>query len=243
MLEDDCDSKSRKKVRIERFKTKFTEEEYNFHSHDDSIFRIKEVDIFELKQRYYQNNLDVIHYFLVHQNVKQTMKSSDYKNLYVSKKTNASRLQAKYPELFTTKIIDDAYYHPDKRTQINTEKEELFIIQANAHKYVTEIINNNDTKAAEYGFGVDHSYPHIEPRKNTNMRSELLFNSVCKLRTVDFEDLLMRALKMQRIAVNEKKMRCKHYETEYNIVRNEPIGIRHLLSIILYADMTAFCTA
>lgn len=33
------------------------------------------------------------------------------------------------------------------------------------------------------------------------------------------------------------------YDPEYNIVRNEMIGVRHILAIICYTDCTEFCTA
>eukprot|EP01084_Bolivina_argentea_P088823 160360_1 len=243
-LEDDCDSKSRKKIRIERFKTKFIkEEDIKENDTGNNMFKMAEVDIFKLKQRYAQNNLDVMHYFLVHPNLKETMKTSDYNKLYNYKQNTIRSTVGQSDTLFSDMKSTDIEMSEMNNNNNDEEKDDIKIIKPDTHKYVTEIINNNDTKSAEYGFGVDHSYPHIEPRKNTNIRSELLFNGICKVRTDDFEDLLMRALKMQRIAVNEKKMRCKHYETEYNIVRNEPIGIRHILSIIVYTDMTEFCTA
>merc|ERR1712228_385480 len=65
----------------------------------------------------------------------------------------------------------------------------------------------------------------------------------CKIRTKDFEDAIMKALKMQRFAVKDKNLRCKHYKYEYNIIRNELIGIRHILAIIIYTDMSRFCRA
>merc|ERR1712228_487815 len=53
----------------------------------------------------------------------------------------------------------------------------------------------------------------------------------------------MKALKMLRFAIKDKNMCCKYYEYEYNIIRNEPIGIRHILAIIIYTDMSRFCRA
>eukprot|EP01084_Bolivina_argentea_P018792 34970_1 len=35
---------------------------------------------------------------------------------------------------------------------------------------------------------------------------------------------------------------CKYFHKEYNILRNEPITIRHLLALIIYTDISAFCT-
>eukprot|EP01084_Bolivina_argentea_P096732 173890_1 len=43
--------------------------------------------------------------------------------------------------------------------------------------------------------------------------------------------------------VSKGKFICKYFKREYNIIRNEPIGIRHILAIIIYTDMTAFCTS
>eukprot|EP01084_Bolivina_argentea_P076833 139301_1 len=35
---------------------------------------------------------------------------------------------------------------------------------------------------------------------------------------------------------------CKYYKEQYNIIRNEPIGIKHIIAIITYTDKTEFCT-
>eukprot|EP01084_Bolivina_argentea_P204849 349887_1 len=34
---------------------------------------------------------------------------------------------------------------------------------------------------------------------------------------------------------------CKHFQQQYNIVRNEPMDLRHILALIFYTDITAFC--
>eukprot|EP01083_Nonionella_stella_P318892 1167861_1 len=248
---DDCDSKERKKTRVERFRTKHTEGVFS----DD--MNTKKIDPFKLRQRYVQNQLDVMHYFLVHP---QERGGSEYQQLYahssnrsVIGQSNTFDMLELSRKLKTNDLAPLSEMDLKAKNKTKSYSSELPVpspknaldphgLVADQHKYVTQI-SKDDAHTAEYGFGVDHSYPHLEPKRNTNIRDELLFNEVCKVKNDDFEDIIMRALKMQRIAIKERRLRCKHYESEYNIIRNESIGIRHMLAIIIYTDLSEFCTA
>ena len=35
---------------------------------------------------------------------------------------------------------------------------------------------------------------------------------------------------------------CKFYKREYNIVRNDPIGVGHILALSIYTYVSGFCT-
>ncbi len=37
-------------------------------------------------------------------------------------------------------------------------------------------------------------------------------------------------------------MKCKYFNIEYNILRNQLMGLKHILSIVTYTDKSKFCT-
>eukprot|EP01084_Bolivina_argentea_P293825 505442_1 len=108
------------------------------------------------------------------------------------------------------------------------------------NKYVTsanEYVHDN-----QYGFGIDFSHPHLSP-KYCSVADELLNNSHCSLKNEQFQQLLVKAIKNHLIAKTaEYPLICKYFDIKYNIIRNQPIGIKHILAVVVYTDMSQFCT-
>eukprot|EP01084_Bolivina_argentea_P137016 241312_1 len=104
----------------------------------------------------------------------------------------------------------------------------------NQHKYVS--------KSDEYGFGIAHSYPYSKP-KYESLKKEMLCNNIYRLTHKQFKLQLMKAINMNQIAKHkyQKQLICKYYKKEFNIIRNEPIGIKHMLALVVYTDMSAYC--
>eukprot|EP01084_Bolivina_argentea_P238384 400504_1 len=105
-------------------------------------------------------------------------------------------------------------------------------------KFVTNVAD-----VTVYGFGEDHSHPHLSP-KSISVREELLWNDSCRLQEKQFQELLITAIRKQQIALIDHRdtLLCKYFHKEYGIIKNEPIAIRHLLSIVVYVDISHFCT-
>eukprot|EP01084_Bolivina_argentea_P160844 280063_1 len=177
-------------------------------------------NIWSLKQYYVQTTMDIIHSYLVH---------CDWKGFI-----------RRY--LHTDIDINDEMKELEKSTNIKfTAKLNLSIVnnQQKQNKYVTE-----SSGAMNYGFGIDHSHPYLSPRYLC-LRDEILCNSLCALSPIQYEHLLIKAINMHQVALDEykKELICKYFNLEYNILRNEPIGLRHIAAVIIYTDMSNFCTA
>eukprot|EP01084_Bolivina_argentea_P169602 293997_1 len=115
-------------------------------------------------------------------------------------------------------------------------------ILQNKNKYITDLTGSHIT---DYRFGFDHSHPYLHP-VHYSIRDEILRNKLFALHENRFQQLLVKAIKLHKIALGENFeniLICKYFDPLYNILRNEPIGIRHILAIIIYTDMTDFCTA
>eukprot|EP01083_Nonionella_stella_P287443 978433_1 len=182
--------------------------------HTVTVDRKHDTNIWTLKQYYAQSQLDMIHSYLVHSNWTQFIQ-------------RYAKTQSEKDDVKTC----DA-------PQIN---EGVDLIQ-NAEKYVTDLA---DATVTNYGFGIDHAHPHLTPT-HYSMRDELLFNALYCIKESVFQHLLIKAIKLHAIAIGEGYEDiwiCKYFHPEYNILRNEPIGLRHILSIIVYTDTTKFCTA
>eukprot|EP01084_Bolivina_argentea_P147845 258623_1 len=57
--------------------------------------------------------------------------------------------------------------------------------------------------------------------------------------------LLTKAFNKHRIAISDiykQQLLCKYYKKEFNIIRNELIAIRHILALVVYTDMSEYCT-
>eukprot|EP01084_Bolivina_argentea_P112403 200467_1 len=102
---------------------------------------------------------------------------------------------------------------------------EIEITSENKHKYVTELGGDD---IVEYGLGIDYSHPFLNPIYSC-IREELLLNELCRISPPNFAFHLIKAIKRHRIALIQYNdtLICKYYHKEYNILRNEPIGIRH----------------
>eukprot|EP01083_Nonionella_stella_P009904 28345_1 len=179
-------------------------------------------DIWSSIQYYTQRQLDMIHSFLIHSNwgyfLKRYVKSDD-------------------PD--EEEEIDDDEATSDEKW--STEQ-----MQQNKHKFVSDL--QESTAQNNYGFGVDHQHPYLKPQHHC-MRDELLFNTLQSIHASMFPRLLTKALHKHQIALHNAEYKekyglvCTYYKKEFNLIRNEPIRIRHILAIITYTDISAFCTA
>ena len=109
----------------------------------------------------------------------------------------------------------------------------------NAGRYVSE-----SKQSTSYGFGVDHSYPYMSPRYKC-MRAELTRNTMHRLAEFQFQNILVKAIKVHQIAIDKQlnyQLYCKYFDPQFNVARNEPIGIRHILAVVTYTDLSDFCT-
>eukprot|EP01084_Bolivina_argentea_P180722 312218_1 len=111
----------------------------------------------------------------------------------------------------------------------------------NKGKYVTDLSTSDDSN---YKFGIDHSHPYLSP-VYSSVHDELLCNNLSTLSSMQFTNLVVKSIKLHNIATGPQykdELICKHFSKEYNILRNEKIGLRHILSIIIYTDCTKYCT-
>eukprot|EP01084_Bolivina_argentea_P200559 342949_1 len=108
------------------------------------------------------------------------------------------------------------------------------------HKENDGFIHNKEKYVTEYGFGVGYEHSHLSGNFDS-IRSELLYNALHSVENVTFQNLLIKAIKLQATALCEYKdsLFCKYFNHEYNIIRNESIGLRHILSVVIYTDLSA----
>eukprot|EP01084_Bolivina_argentea_P064295 117284_1 len=110
------------------------------------------------------------------------------------------------------------------------------------NKYISDVSTNEYINDDQYGFGVDFSHPHLSPQY-CSVADELLHNQQCSIDKKRFDLMLVKAINQQQIAQTaEDPLICKYFDKKYNILRNEHIGIRHVLSLVIYTDLSAFCT-
>eukprot|EP01084_Bolivina_argentea_P270527 460024_1 len=130
-------------------------------------------------------------------------------------------------------------FDEEEHAQEDEDHRNLFV--QNQHKYVT---NLTTTQINHYRFGIDYQHPYLKG-KFVSIRDEMLFNNLYPLSVNSFDGSMANALKKHKIALDEYKNQliCKYYKTEFNIIRNEPISIRHMLAILFYTDNSLFCTA
>eukprot|EP01083_Nonionella_stella_P069118 184085_1 len=174
---------------------------------------IKDKDIWSLKQHYHQSQLDMIHSYLVHSNWKRMVQQ------YANKQNKQKK-------------EDD-----EEATDDNNEKKTPESI-VNKDKYVSD--------QSDFGFGVVHEYHLLKPIFNS-LYDETVDNTQCQLEETTFHSALIKAIKMHKIALSNDDYRrvliCRTFNPKYQIIRNEFIGIRHILSIVIYTDISSFCTA
>eukprot|EP01084_Bolivina_argentea_P218183 370297_1 len=138
---------------------------------------------------------------------------------------------------FVQRVSDD---NDEKKDNTSTRQSTTNNIR-DTDKYITD--SSPESTVASYGFGVDHSYPHSS-FKYYSVRDELLCNSLWSISNKEFQISLTKALKLHTIALGnlyKNALICKYFHKWYNILRNEPIGIRHVFVIIIYSDLSDFC--
>ena len=88
------------------------------------------------------------------------------------------------------------------------------------------------------------SHPHLV-NVYPSLHDELLLNTLHPIEERTFCQLLIKAIKIHQIAATKYRndLICKYYKKEYNIIRNTPISIAHILALIIYTDLSQFCTA
>eukprot|EP01084_Bolivina_argentea_P218985 371501_1 len=109
-----------------------------------------------------------------------------------------------------------------------------------------QIINTKESndKYFSYGFGVEHSYQHLSS-KYSSIHDELLYNTISDISISEilFQTILVKSIKMHKLTLTDEiKLTCKYFDENYNILRNAPMGIRHMFALIMYTDVGAFCT-
>eukprot|EP01084_Bolivina_argentea_P273966 466805_1 len=182
-------------------------------------------NVWNLNQYYIQSELDNIHCYLSHANWEY----------FVQRHTNQQ----------ITETSDDIKYEQEERKRKDEEKSVAFDIitinkTENQNKYITE--SNNIGK---YGFGEAYSYPNLSFKWNS-IFDELSFNPMCVLSQTQITDSLIKAIRKHAYTISDDckhEFICKYYNNKYKILRNDPIGIKHIYAIIVYTDITAFCTA
>eukprot|EP01084_Bolivina_argentea_P079918 144848_1 len=124
--------------------------------------------------------------------------------------------------------------YADQKEQYKNDKDATKITQQHdKHEQNTE-------KYISYGFGIHHDHTKLSPSFNS-VRSELLFNSIYPVDDHIFQLQMIKSIQTKH-STNTTNTKCKYYDPRYNILLNEPIGIRHFLSLTTYSDITAFCT-
>eukprot|EP01083_Nonionella_stella_P005178 15024_1 len=224
------------------------EKEQKMEEKEMSDPKRNEKDIWSLGQYYMQSELDKMHTFLVHTDWEEYLKANKHKhasststNLNLSTHLLASPRQTSQ----SIEVMDSPRSTFSARTprrgtvSVRQSISEMWKDTAHTHKFITE--TSDKTK---YGFGIEYSYIHLKPRFSC-LRDELMQNTSHRITIQNYQNLLTKAIKKHRIALENDKLQliCKYFQFEYNIIRNQPIGIRHILAVIMYTDMSVFCTA
>eukprot|EP01084_Bolivina_argentea_P172191 298288_1 len=112
------------------------------------------------------------------------------------------------------------------------------------YKYVTSSNELVETQNNVYSFGIGYDYSKMGGIYDS-IRKEMIFNKVHKLSAAVFQVLVTKAINKHAIALtkHKNKLYCKYYEKEYNILRNAPIGVKHIFTMVTYTDETDFCSA
>eukprot|EP01083_Nonionella_stella_P069615 185671_1 len=186
---------------------------------------IEDKDLWSSKQYYIQRQFDVMHSFLVHSNWEYFL------NRYV--KTAHDKQDSLASD------VSDIDRAPSNQTL--TFQRQLDLTK---HKFFSDL--QESSLNSNYGFGVDHQHPYLKP-DHFCMRDELLYNTLHAMNVKSFRMLLTKALKKHHVALNHPAYKrdyvCKYYRKEFNLIRNQSIGIRHILTVVIYTDDSRFCTA
>ena len=196
---------------------------------DLSNHRIK--DIWHEKHFYVQNQLDIYHSYLVHSDWRYFIKlHADEKKAQIEHEIEEDIDEKEEEEKELTmdiKITNIIAPRPDKGE--------------NNQKFISNKADITETKMGDYRFGVEHQHPYIKPIHDS-IYDELLINEHMDEETC--QQLLIKAITLHQVAITQYKstLKCKKYNEEYKIVRNDPVDIHHIFAIVLYTDNSKFCT-
>eukprot|EP01084_Bolivina_argentea_P046826 86244_1 len=174
-----------------------------------SLNAAKHNNLWTLAQLDIQQQLDMMHAYLVHSTWQRMVKHFE-----------------------NQKQSDD--YETDLKIDESTNKQQE----------TSESVRAADKFVSEFGFGVKYCHIQLSPIYNS-IYDELIHGRKQLLQDIDFHRSLLKAVRKHAIATNKiniKNFLCQYFDIRYNIPRNEPIGIRHILSLILYTDLSYFCT-
>eukprot|EP01084_Bolivina_argentea_P037246 68862_1 len=104
----------------------------------------------------------------------------------------------------------------------------------------TDEFNRGDKYISEFGFGVRHVHVEMSPIYNS-IWDEIIYNKECSLGEALFRNVLIKAIKKYPGASNF--YHCTYFDRRFQIMRNEQVGIRHILAVIFYTDVSNFCKA
>eukprot|EP01083_Nonionella_stella_P147450 465214_1 len=73
----------------------------------------------------------------------------------------------------------------------------------------------------------------------------MIHNAESNLDASEWHQCLVKAIHKHSIVLNgdDEHLVSKHFSKAFHILRNEPIGIRHVLALVIYTDMSGLCTA
>eukprot|EP01083_Nonionella_stella_P120906 362797_1 len=213
---DDADNDKKECRSIQRRQDRVAQLTSRTHAYDtgDDAHDCATKNIWKLKQFYHQSQLDMIHTFLVHSNW----------------------------ETFVQRYTKTQNNEEDEYNISDFKSDDTNAFVQNKDKYVTDLLQSSNT---HYGFGIDHSHPSLSPIYES-IHDEMTSNALCALGEPEFQHLLVKAIKLHQVALSKlyrEHFIAKYYDRQYNIARNESIGLRHILAIVTYTDMSDFCTA
>eukprot|EP01084_Bolivina_argentea_P008991 16828_1 len=210
---DNCNSFNRRQQRVNEINSNKIEDAKE-EKYSGDDHNCANKQIWNLKQYYSQSQLDIMHTFLVHSNWKKFVQR------FADQRDKPNDDEIEYD-------INDSNLNKNNNVQ-------------NKNKYVTDL---SESTVGSYGFGFEHQHPYLSP-KYCSVRDELLCNSLFNIKDTVFRNLLTNAIKKHKIAMeHHEELQCTYFDSEYNILRNEFIGMRHIFSIITYSDIGKFCTA
>eukprot|EP01083_Nonionella_stella_P192537 711595_1 len=110
-----------------------------------------------------------------------------------------------------------------------------------------------DDKYASFGFGVHHSHVDLQPQVDESGKwitpsiyDEIVYSEEWQVDNRVFYAELIKAIRKRSSLVSGDMKEdwpccCKHFDPKFNIIRGEFIGIRHVLAIVMYTDLSNFC--
>ena len=173
----------------------------------------------KMKQYYVQNQLDIYHSYLVHSDWEQFVTPYE-------KNTDAGNK-------------DETKDETKEDTVMTIKAQKMQQISQNTEKYTSKKEDLSQTKVGDYRFGVEHQHPHLKPIY-PSIYDELLHHGISN---VNIKESLFKAVAWHKCLAKNQDYICKYYDKEFNIIRNEKIGIRHIFALLVYTDYSDFCKA